>query len=49
MLSDDILSYWAGGSEYSAKLIDSKFLSISHRMLVLAQRWARNSYPWSKV
>lgn len=34
-LSDDILSFWIGGIQRSAMLIDSQtFLSISHRMFV---------------
>lgn len=33
MLSDEVLSFWVGGSWWSAQLIDSKrLLSVSHVM-----------------
>lgn len=45
MVSDGVLCFGVDGSKWFAQLIFSqRFLSISHRMLVLIQKWARNGW-----
>lgn len=50
MLADDVLTFGVYGSQWSDKLIDfKKFVSLSHRMLVPAQRCARIGYWRTKA